>query len=364
MTDRKQNSLLDELTPEEQAEIETLRPKLFSALTEGKDTTIVRAWLASWRNEKDLQGTAQEQSAEIRQAVAEAPAEQETLFKWCGFPTDMTRVSPFYPVQTNELGKRPFMRGTLITSASWGEIRYTGPKLSTHEEDALLALLAILESVTKYRKETTIDERKTYSYTGPALPLLRLMYGGTTKTGKEKRPAAHHYKRLVDSLKLLTVAGVELALASRTKTGKRKIRYTSLSSMLANVAWDEEKKVLSATINPFFYETYYAGSVTYLDVQKRMEISGSIAKSLYRFVQSHKQQTPLWTGHFLTLAQVLNMDIEQPAKTTRKRLKEALSELVKHGVLHKSSKFLKSDILTLYRTDGTLPPRATMKLKT
>lgn len=361
MTDRKQNSLLEELTPEEKTELEAVNPRLLAAIEE--NNIIASAWLASWRHQRDLPETAQQQAAEIRQAVAEAPAEQENLFKWCGFPTDMTRVSPFYPMQPNELGQRPFLRDSLITSASWGEIRYTGPKLSVYEEDALLALLAILESVTKYRKETTIEERKTYSYTGPALPLLRLMHGSTTKAGKEKRPAAHHYKRLVDSLKLLTVAGVELALAARTKAGKKKIRYTSLSSMLSNVAWDEENKVLSATINPFFYETYYAGSVTYLDVQKRMGISGSIAKSLYRFVQSHKQQTPLWTGHFLTLAQVLNMDISQPAYTTRKRLKEAVNELVKQGILHKSSKFLKSDIVTLYRTDTTLPPKAAKRLK-
>ena len=354
MTDKTQNNLLDELTPEEKAELESSNPHLLAAIQE--NNIIARAWLASWRNQRDLPETAKEQAADIRQAVAEAPAEQESLFRWCGFPTDMTRVSPFYPIQTNELGNRPFLRDALITSAAWGEIRYTGPKLSIHEEDALLALLAILESVTKYRKETRIEDKKTYSYTGPALPVLRLIHGDKTKAGKEKRPAAHHYKRLVDSLKLLTVAGVELALAARTKTGKKKIRYTSLSNMLSNVAWDEDNKVLSATINPFFYETYYAGSVTLMDVKKRMEIKGNIAKSLYRFVQSHKQQTPLWAGHFLTLAQVLNMDIEQPAKEVRRLLKEAISELVRQGILDKKSRLQKTDIVTLFRTSAALPP--------
>ena len=361
MTNKNENSLLASLTPEEKAKLEADNHPLLKALAEG--SALASAWLASWRNPRTDAETAQEQAAEIREAVATAPAEQETLFKWCGFPTDMTRVSPFFPMQTNELGQRPFMRDTLITSAAWGEIRYTGPKLSIHEEDALLALLAILESVTKYRKETKIEDRKTYSYTGPILPLWRLMYGGKTKTGKEKKPSSTDYKRLVSSLELLGVAGVKLSLAARSKTGKKKIRYTSLSSMLSNVAWDEEKKVLSATINPFFYETYYAGAVTLMDVQKRMEIGGSIAKSLYRFVQSHKQQVPLWTGHFLTLAQVLNMDIEQPAYTVRKQLKAAIAELIKHGILHKSSRFLKSDIITLYRTDAALPPKSVKKLK-
>ena len=363
MTDKIQNSLLDELTPEEKTNLESSNPHLLTAIQE--NNIIASAWLASWRNQRDLPETAKEQAADIRQAVAEAPAEQESLFRWCGFPTDMTRVSPFFPIATQELGQRPFMRDTLITSAAWGEIRYTGPKLSIHEEDALLALLAILESVTKYRKETKIDDRKTYSYTGPALPLLNILYGSKSKTGKSRRPSVKDYKKLVASLELLGVAGVKLALAARTKTGKRKIRYTSLSSMLSNVAWDEDNKVLSATINPFFYETYYAGAVTLMDVQKRMSLKGSIAKSMYRFVQSHKPQTPLWAGHFLTLAQVLNMDIEQPAKEIRRQLKDAINELVRQGILDKKSRLQKTDIVTLFRMSGSLPPakKAIQKLK-
>ena len=363
MHNGKQSSLFDQLSPEERAELEATNAGLLKAIQE--NNVIAGAWLASWRHRKDLPETAQEQAAEIRQAVAEAPAEQESLFRWCGFPTDMTRVSPFYPMATQELGKRPFMRDTLITSASWGEIRYTGPKLSIHEEDALLALLAILETVTKYRKETTIDERKTYSYTGPALPLLNVLYGSRSKTGKPRRPSSKDYKKLVDSLKLLAVAGVELKLsAGKTKSGKHKIRYTSLSSMLSNVAWDENDKVLSVTINPFFYETYYAGSVTLLDVQKRMEIKGGVAKSLYRFVQSHKQQIPLWAGHFLTLAQVLNIDVEQPQKEIRRLLKDAISELIRQGILDKKSRLQKTDIVTLFRMGNTLPAKkATKKIQ-
>lgn len=361
MTDTNQNSLLIELTPEEKKELESKNHPLLKVLEAG--SVVAPAWLAAWRQKKDIPEVAKEQAAEIRQAVISAPVEQETLFKWCGFPTDMTRVSPFFPMQTNELGKRPFMRDALITSAAWGEIRYTGPKLSIHEEDALLALLAILESVTKYRKETTVEERKTYTYLGPIFPLWKLLYGGKTKTGKEKKPSSADYKRLISSLELLGVAGVKLFLAARTKGGKRKIRYTSLSSMLANVAWDEESKVLSVTINPFFYETYYAGTVTLMDVQKRMEIKGSIAKSLYRFVQSHKTQSPLWAGHFLTLAQVLNVDIEQPAKEVRRLLKDAISELVRQGILNKKSRLQKTDIVTLFRADAALPPVKAKRLQ-
>lgn len=373
------------ITPEEHAAlVDQGKDHLLKALEEGN--LVAEAWLASWRR-GPLQEEAENQAAQIRQEVAAAPPEQGTLFQWCGFPTDLTRVSPFYPMNPKELGRREFLQDHLITSANWGEIRYTGPKLSTYEEDALLALLAILEHQSQYRrpvflyeakteydleggykeKTHTTDQpiagitRKTYSYTGPLLPLWRLMYGDTTKSGQPKKPNRQDYKRLVSALKRLTVAGVELAIAARTKTGKRNTRYTSMSSMLSNVFWDEEKKLLSVTINPFFYETYYAATVTLMDVQRRMALSGGIAKSLYRFIQSH--QKPEWTGHFLTLAAALNMDRDQPAKTMRKRLKEAISELIKHGILTKQSRMMKQDIVTLTRAQGALPAPARRKKK-
>ena len=345
---------LNLLTPEELAQLqEEGKTALLSALENGN--MVAEAWLASWRNQPaDVAESAQEQATAIQASILSAPPEQASLYQWCGFPTDMTRVSPFHPMQVNELGDRPFLRDYLISSGSWGEINYTGPKLSTYEEDALLALLAILETVTKYRKETTLEDKKTYTYKGPFLPLWRLMYGDTTKAGKPKKPSKQDYKRLVSSLELLAVAGVKLSLASRTKTGKKKTRYTTLSSMLSNVSWDEDKKELSATINPFFYETYYAGSVTYLDVQRRMGLSGAIAKSLYRFIQSHQKGE--WAGHFLTLAQVLNMDLEQPQKEVKRVLKKGINELIKQGILTKKSAIQKNDIATLFRGQKTLPP--------
>lgn len=91
-----------------------------------------------------------------------------------------------------------------------------------------------------------------------------------------------------------------------------------------------------------------------IDVLKRVELKGSIAKAMYRFVQSHRKN-PVFTGHFLTLADALNMDREQPAFTTRKRLKEAIAELVRHNILTNKSKFIEQDIILLERTDETFP---------
>lgn len=356
---KNKNSKLHLLTPEEHTALQAQgKHTLLAALEEGN--IVAEAWLASWRN--GPRDEAQAQAAEVREMIAPGgqPApEQGSLMQWCGFPTDMTRVSPFFPTARDEMKERPFLRDFLITAAGWGEIRYTGPKLSIFEEDALLALLALLDVVSAHRTEAQdSDGRKTYTYRGPALPLLKIL--GYT------RPNAKDYKRLISSLELLGVAGVKLKVAARTKTGKRKEpRFTSMSSMLSNVAWDEEKKELSATINPFFYETYFSGSVSLMDVQKRMAIGGSIAKGLYRFVQSHSSKAPLWTGHFLTLAQTLNMNTEQPGKKIRELLKKAINELVAQGILTKQSRMMKQDIVTLYRADGALPAlgRSRKKLK-
>ncbi|HME42158.1 MAG TPA: hypothetical protein VKF36_03645 [Syntrophorhabdales bacterium] len=304
-----------------------------------------------------VQEEAAEQAAEVREMVApggKLPPIQESLFKWAGFPTDMTRVSPFFPLNVKDLKDRPFLKGLIITAAQWGEITYTGPKLSTYEEDSLLVLLACLEVVSKHRSETTDKEgRKTYTYRGPALPLLRAL--------GYKQPGAKDYKRLIESLRLLTVAGVDLRVSARSKNGGAKEpRFTSMSAMLANVSWDNKDKILSATINPFFYEAYLAGTVTLMNVAKRMSLSGTIARSLYRFVQSHRDN-PVFSGHFLTLAQVLNMDTEQPGRKLRELLKKAISELIKNGILTKKSRFISQDIVQLYRSDEALPGKPPAK---
>lgn len=373
-----------DLTPEEQAEFAENLPQLLEGLSQGKPAAI--AWLAHLRSERNMTEEAKAQAEVIRQEVATAPSEQGTLAQWCGFPTDMTRCSPFFPMNPNDLGQRLYLENYLITSANWGEIRYTGPQLSTYEEDVLLALLAILDSQSQYRKKSYVlegydDENKknlefvhitdnmqsipeniqdafeiSLSYKGPILPLLKIL--GIQKPGKT------NYNRLLSALKRLTVGGVELSISTgKTKSGKRRApRITQMAAMLAGVYWDSEKKILTATVNPFFYETYLAGRVTLMDVAKRMKLKGAIAKALYRFVQSQRQN-PVFVGHFLTLADSLNMDREQPAKKTRQLLKTAISELTRHGILMRKSGFVEQDIIKLNRTAEALPPTEKKNLK-
>ncbi|OMQ02025.1 hypothetical protein BW722_06430 [Lawsonia intracellularis] len=337
-----------ELTPEEEKELACINPQLLEELKSG--SPIGKAWIASIRRGMELGEEAQKQATAIRKEVTSSAPEQNSLMTWCGYPTDLTRCSPFFPMNPKELGNRDFLRDFIITSANWGEITYTGPKLSTYEEDTLMALLAILNGVSHHRKPTEVEGKKTYTYKGPALPLLKLL--GYTK------PSKKDYNRLIRGLKLLTVAGVELTLAGgKTKAGKRrepKKRY--MTSMLSAVFWDDDKKELAVTVNPFFYEAYYAKTITMIDVLKRVGLKGSIAKALYRFVQSHKKDL-VFTGHFLTLADALNMDREQPLWKTRQMLKLALAELIKHQLLTKKSRFVEQDIILIEREQTTFPEK-------
>lgn len=375
-----------ELTPEEQAELAEKMPMLLDAIAKGSPAAA--PWLASWRSQQSLVEEAQEQAKKIRQeviaAIEAAGPEQASLAQWCGFPTDMTRCSPFFPMNPNELGDRHYLENYLITSANWGEIRYTGPQLSTYEEDVLLALLAILDKKSQYRsisytcETTTKDnlvggydnelyiskekienfvERKTYTYRGPIFPLFKLL--GIDRPGKT------NYTRILLALKRLTVAGVELSISTgKTKSGKKRTpRISHMCAMLGGVHWNEKEKELTATINPFFYETYVAGRVTFIDVAKRMSLKGVIAKALYRFIQSQRQN-PVFAGHFLTLADALNMDREQPTWKIRQLLKTAVNELIRQGILMKKSGFVDTDIIKLNRTAEALPNQEKKKLIT
>ena len=203
-----------ELSPEEQAELEQSLPKLLEAIEAG--SADASAWLAHWRCRRAEGELAQEQAQAIRAEVATSPPEQGSLATWCGYPTDMTRCSPFFPMNSRDItSKREYLENYLITSANWGEIRYTGPKLSTYEEDALMVLLAILERQGQYRQADETEGRKTYTYKGPALPLLRLL--------GYKQPGKDAYTRLLQALKRLTVAGVEISISTgKTKSGKRR----------------------------------------------------------------------------------------------------------------------------------------------
>ena len=271
---------------------------------------------------------AKQVAAEIHAEVAPKGAlpQEQGWMAFAPMPSDLCRVSPFFPMGKNEMAVRPFIRGLAITKSAWGEVTYTGPKLSTFEEDVLLAVLALLKTV-----EPTGDGKPAWNYTGPLRPILTAM--GYTTTGKR------NYERIKAALELLAVAGVKL----QTKRGK-----WAMSTMLTWAAGDDKTSDLSVTVNPYFAEMYAAGSVNLLDLAKRAELSRPVSKALHRFATSHRGD---WRGHFLTLAAAINLDMDKPQKELRRQIKQAMTELRKVGVLSSRSKFA-ADVVTLALATG------------
>ncbi len=289
-----------------------------------------------------VESVAAAMAAEIHEAIIETSSKtpEQLRFPFAPFPTEMTRTSPFFPMSTKERsGSREILENMVIAHHSWGQIRYSGPKLSVSDEDTLIVLLAYLNT-TSSRTETEVAGRKTYLYRGSILNLLRLK--------GIKRPGKNHYDDLINSLKLLGRAQFELVTNRKNAQGKPAPKISIVSGIISGLSYDKASQELILAINPFFAETFAAGTVTLLDVATRLQLDSPVAKALYRFVQSHRD--PEWTGHLITLATSLNLDIAGlPPFKLRERIKNAIAELTEEGTLSAKS-CIKKDLVILVRS--------------
>ena len=336
-------------------------------------------------------------------AAAPLPApKEERPSLWCGYPTSIARVSPFFPMNNLEKGRRDALmrdpditsreKGSIaasgafffkerISSGPWGDILYTG----------LMALLAIIESGAEgaearhARSAGALPVKDTeegfvpvapnlpeapyvsggveafpepvrsafpesgtgkFTYRGPLLPILRLM--------GHKRPGKNHYTRLVTGLTCLAHGTIELVVRERGQE-----TFYDLTHIISNLRLrgkNDAERDISVTISPFFREMYVANRLTWIDVAKRFQIRGSIAKAMYRFCQSHREN-PVFRGDIRTLALALNMDLRSPLKETRRQIRDAIAELAEKKVLEKNSILTKGNIVILNRTAEALPSR-------
>lgn len=75
----------------------------------------------------------------------------------CPLPTGLCRVSPFFPMDKGSLPFRDYLENLVITEIAWGRISYTGSQLSTYDEDALMAILALLDN--KFSRQENFSGR-------------------------------------------------------------------------------------------------------------------------------------------------------------------------------------------------------------
>lgn len=280
------------------------------------------------------------QGEEIRQAIMPGgqPPPEQLRFSFSPFPTQLTRTSPFFPLSTQEMANREFMRDMVIASHSWGTLTYSGPKLSVYEEDYLMILLALLCDANARIEEAGVEGETTYTYNGNIRQILKLK-------GIEN-PGANYYKLVIDAFTLLSGASFKLTTKKPGK-GKREAETTYVNNILSNFVYKHGSGDIKVSVNPYFYQTYGQGMVTWLDVQIRSRLKNPHSKALYRFIMSHRDD--LWEGPLLTLAASANIDLNLPKFKIRERLKKAIGELIEVGVLIDKSK-INADLVELWRT--------------
>lgn len=268
-----------------------------------------------------IEAQARQVAQEIHNEIAPAgklPPEQGWL-TFAPMPSALCRTSPFFPMNRRQMEKREDIDGLVIASNAWGEVRYSGPKLSTFEEDILLAILALLKTVE--------PDAETWTYAGPLRPIL-------TAIGV-KRMGGDNYRRVKDAVRRLTRSAVEI----QTKKGRWEV-----ANIFTRAGGDDKAATVAVTVNPYFAQMYAAGSVNMIDLAKRAELSRPVSKALHRFATSHREP---WRGHFLTLAAAINLDLDRPHFELRRQIKQAMTELRKVGVLAAKSKFSADDVVTL-----------------
>lgn len=277
---------------------------------------------------------AKAQAEEIKEAILPGglPPVEQLRFSFAPFPTELTRTSPFFPMSKNEMAKREYIKDLEIAKHAWGSLTYAGPKLSVYDEDVLLIILALLNDSQNRTVEELNPGELSYTFKGSIKQILQLR--GIFHHGK------NHYNAVIDSLTYLAGANFKLT------TGKGDKKTTYVNNIVSNFKYETGTGELTVTINPYFYETYASGFVTWLDVRLRAEISSPIAKALYRFVSSHRDDE--WYGPAMTLAAALNLDLELPKNKLRERIKLSINDLIELKVLLPESK-IAGDAVSLYR---------------
>lgn len=259
---------------------------------------------------------------EARQEIQNPPHEQMTLFSF--MPTSLTRTSPFFPMSRQQMKGRT--SETLTFTTAWGEVNFTGQRLSVYDESVLLNLLLLSVKHQSVEFLTTQHE------------ICRLM--GVT-------PAKSTYDSIYNSIVRMRQTDVELKIFSGV--GKnRKLSKEMGGAIISFSGTDRKTSKLKIVLNAYFIETYAEGLLTNIDIKFRATLSGDITKSLYRFFQS---QRPLYkTGKYevslLKLCTAINLT-GQPNRL-RLRIRAGLKELKKNGYFYRYQ-IDKNDLVTVWQ---------------
>ncbi|MEE9913991.1 MAG: replication initiator protein A [Deltaproteobacteria bacterium] len=245
--------------------------------------------------DKNSQAFVRESVSEIKTELAKIPKQEQQSFSF--LPTELTRLSPFFPMSKAEMGNRPFEKHTFENA--WGTMEIQGERLAVFDESVLLAIL----------KLATIN--KSFTFTTTFNEILFIM--GTT-AGKNT------YAAVLSSLSRLT--GTKIALTIKSKDGKK----TGLvNTILSGAKFD--KYNLKISINEYFGQMYLEGFVTSINLNFRAQLKGDITKAMYRFYEGQPINFEI---HMDKLCSAINLDSSQPKFKIRQLINKSLKELLEH----------------------------------
>jgi len=242
---------------------------------------------------------------------SDAPKQQSFSF----LPTELTRISPFFPMRRGQKGLRPLER--IRWEHSWGEIEFSGEKLSIKDETVLLIIL----SLVKKQGERTI---RTTCY----------------EICKEMgiRPQRDNYRSIWESIRRLTGTSINLTVKDKIKM---------VNTILSGGKVEEESGKILLSLNEYFLSMYAQSLITHINLSFRKTLKGDFSKALYRFLTSQKDHELNY--HILTLAKVINIDVQKmELKVIRRRIRSGLKELRAKGFLSRWQ-IRKNDIVYIWK---------------
>lgn len=308
--------------------------------TESQRREFLLAALTSWIPEPT---PAQQRGREIREKVAASVGLGEQLWLPCApVPPDLCRLSPFFVMAKAEMKERPFIKSMVFSKGGFGELTYTGPRLSTYEEDVFIAILSLINEAAN-RDAAEPGRERFITYKGNKSKIL-------TRAGFKSGKGGSGYKFLQSALEYLHAAVVII----KTRDGKKDIANLLTHTQIS-------KDTFKITLNEYFYETFISGGnfLALIDVDKRNQLTPT-GKALYRFVSAqsdHVQEKYCFKGHFITLAEIMNLNPELPLRKKRATVKEAIAALVKNNILTKESRLFSNDQVVLYKHPETAKRR-------
>jgi hypothetical protein len=256
---------------------------------------------------------------EVKNHILSKPIPHEQLL-FSFMPTSMTRTTPFFPMNKQEMKDRPYV--DLPWETSWGQITISGRRLSIYDESVLLSLLVL---VRKYRSDT-------FETTQNELCRVAGIH-----------PGKNTYKAIEDAIDRLI--GTKIKLEAKTK-GNRKTKPLMINTIVSGWTANPKTGKYTVTINPYFLQMYLDSFVTNINIKFRAGLKGDITKALYRFYEG--QRDDRYSCHILTLARAVNLNIDLPIRKLRERIRKANRELKQRGYLARSM-ISKRDTITVWK---------------